>query len=163
MKEQEVLADMLDKNRELTRFYLSWLKDVDSLSQIEVNGEKLNSVYWIVAHLIWAEDNLINVCTGHESVVPEFINQYKLGDSNSIKAGSPDFKSLLQLMKEVHEKCKLTILAMTDEELAADNPKSFQFGTDKSNRMMIKHAIRHEGIHAGNLAWLAKLNGIKTI
>ena len=163
MSEQELLAEMLDKSRDLTKYYLSLLKSVNPIEKHIVNNHSLNSIYWIVAHLIWAEDELINQCTGHESVLPAFIERYHLGATSDLHEENPDFKALLALMNEVHEKCKQTILNMSTETFYAPNPKGEKFGQDDSNKMLIMHAIRHESVHTGNLALIAKINNIKTI
>jgi uncharacterized damage-inducible protein DinB len=67
-------------------------------------------------------------------------------------------------MKELHEKVMQYLLTLTSEQLDEDNPTKFSFGNgDTSKRMMVQHAIRHEGSHIGHFGWIAKMNGIKMI
>lgn len=161
--ETRILADMMDKTRQLTRFYISNLKTVDPYESIDFGGKRFNSVYWLTAHLIWAEDNLIVQGTGARSVAPDWIGHYRIASDGSLHEGRGDYKSLLTDMKQVHEAAMTYLQTMQDEDLDRDNAFSFQFGDgDISNRLIIMHAIRHEGGHIGNLAWLSKMKEIKT-
>ena len=160
--ETQILADMMDKTRQLTRFYISNLKSVDPYTQIEFGGKTFNSVYWLTAHLIWAEDNLIMHGTGAKSAAPSWISHYHIKSDGSLHEGHGDYKELLGEMKRVHEEAMNYLRAMDDSLLDKDNALGFQFGDgDVSNRLVIMHAIRHEGSHIGNLAWLCKMNEIQ--
>ena len=161
--ETRILADMMDKTRQLTRFYISNLKEVDPYERFEFGGKAFNSIYWLTAHLIWAEDNLIVMGTGAKSVAPEWIKHYHLGADGSLHEGHGDYKSLLGDMKRVHEASLAHLQALQDEDLDKENAFGFHFGDgDTSNRLIIMHAIRHEGTHIGNLAWMSKMKEIKT-
>ena len=160
--ETQILADMMDKTRQLTRFYISNLKAIDPYAPIEFGGKKFNSIYWLTAHLVWAEDNLIVVGTGAKSVAPEWINHYHIKADGSLHEGHGDYKSLLAEMKRVHEEAMAHLKTMDENLLDEDNTLGFQFGDgDASRRLIIMHAIRHEGTHIGNLAWLCKMNDIQ--
>jgi hypothetical protein len=160
--ETQILADMIDKARQLTRFYISNLKAVDPYSPVEFGGVTFNSIYWITAHLIWAEDYLIVQGTGGTSVAPEWVRHYHLGSDGSLHEGHGDYKALLGDMKQVHESATLYLRGLDDPILEADNALGFHFGDgDATNRFIIMHAIRHEGGHSGNLAWLCKMHEVK--
>ncbi|MFN8276869.1 MAG: DinB family protein [Chitinophagales bacterium] len=164
MTESAVYANVFDKSRELTRFYLSNLKSIDPYLITTLDGKTFNSIYWHVAHLIWAEDALVVRFTGGEPVAPDWIKNYELGSSGQRHDGHPDFKSLLQLMKEIHAKTLVYMREFPDARLSQRNTSGIQFGDgDNSNRMLFVHAIRHEGVHAGHLGWLAKMHGIKLL
>ena len=161
--ETQILADMMDKTRQLTRFYVSNLKAIDPYVPIEFGGKTFNSIYWLTAHLIWAEDNLIVMGTGHKSVAPDWIKHYHLGADGSLHEGHGDYKALLGEMKRVHEEAMDYLKSMDDSMLDKENAFSFHFGDgDTTNRLIIMHAIRHEGTHIGNLAWISKMNEVKT-
>ena len=161
--ETHILADMMDNTRNLTRFYISNLKNVDPYTPIEFGGKTFNSIYWLTAHLIWAEDNLIVAGTGAPSVAPEWIKHYHLGADGSLHTGHSDYKSLLTDMKRVHEEAMNYLKNLDDSILDKDNAFNLHFGDgDISNRFIIMHAIRHEGTHIGNLAWMCKMNEVKT-
>jgi hypothetical protein len=55
------------------------------------------------------------------------------------------------------------VRAMKDEELEQPNAMDMKFKMGNSRKAVIAHHIRHEGVHIGQLAWLAKLHGVKTI
>jgi hypothetical protein len=160
--ETTILADMMDKTRQLTRFYISNLKTVDPYEMIDFGGKKFNSVYWLTAHLIWAEDYLIVQGTGGKSVAPDWAAHYMIKSDSSLHEGHGDFKSLLADMKRVHEEAMTYLRAQDDTILDKDNALGFHFGDgDASNRFIVMHAVRHEGGHSGNLAWLCKMHEIK--
>ena len=164
MTQAELLADTLDRTRGLTRYYTSLLRETNPEAQIDVNGIKLNSLYWLIAHLIWAEDNLAVQMTGGQSVAPEWAEKYCINSNGILHEGRPDFKTLLAELKRVHEASLAHIRQLTDEDLAQPNPAGMHFGDgDTSRRVMIQHAIRHEGTHVGHLGWLCKLQGIKGV
>jgi hypothetical protein len=164
MTQAELLADTLDRTRGLTKYYTSLLRDTDPEAQIEANGIKLNSLYWLTAHLMWAEDNLAIQMTGRQSVAPEWIEHYCVSSNGTLHEGRPDFKTLLAQLKQVHELSLAHIKQLTDEDLDKPNPAGMHFGDgNTSRRVMLQHAIRHEGTHVGHLGWLCKLQGIKGI
>jgi uncharacterized damage-inducible protein DinB len=160
--ESQILAEMMDKTRQLTRFYISNLKNIDPYAPIDFGGKRFNSLYWLTAHLIWAEDNLIMIGTGAPSTAPDWISHYQLGADASLHEGHGDYKELLSEMKRVHEEALRYLQTFNDEQLNDDNVLGFHFGDgDASKRMIIMHTIRHEGTHIGNLAWMCKMNEIK--
>jgi hypothetical protein len=159
--ETQILADMMDKTRQLTRFYISNLKAIDPYTPVEFGGKNFNSLYWLTAHLVWAEDNLIMAGTGAKSIASEWINHYHIKSDGSLHEGHGDYKALLAEMKRVHEESLTHLRGMDDSLLDKDNALGFQFGDgDTSTRLIVMHAIRHEGTHIGNLAWMCKMNEI---
>ncbi len=160
----QVLADQLNTSRELTRWYLSKLKETDPFKQFEIEGKKLNNWYWIIAHLAWAEHFLIINGTGGE-LLPEFeeLQPFSMGNSFSNVNAKHDVKELLALFKKVHEHCIERLQNITDEEMAEDNKLGFSFSSDMSKKALVMHCIRHEGTHTGNLAILCKAFDLKTV
>lgn len=164
MTEAEVLADTLDKTRALTKFYLSSLKEVNPEEPIIVNGENLNSLYWICAHLLWAEDNLAIKMTGGTSIAPEWAKHFPIKSSGELPAERPDFKTVLAEMKKVHEASIQHIKTLSSEQLNEENPAGFHFGDgNTTKRMMLQHCIRHEGTHLGQISLIARIFGKKLI
>ena len=161
--ESKTFADTFQSARDLTKWYLSLLKQVDPKKELVVGDKKLNSIYWLGAHLVWAEDFLIVKGTGGKGADIPWLEHYKLGSDGSLHEGHGDFKSVLQDMKTVHENAMQHLLTLDDEKLQQTNPLGFGFGGNNSNRMMVIHAIRHEGTHVGHLGWLCKLHGISAV
>lgn len=164
MTEAEVLADTLDKTRALTKFYLSNLKEVNPVEPITINGENLNSLYWICAHLLWAEDYLAIKMTGGTSIAPEWVKHFSIKSSGELPAERPDFKTVLTEMKKVHEASIQHIKTLSSEQLNEENPFGFHFGDgNTTKRMMLQHCIRHEGTHLGQISLIARIFGKKLI
>ncbi len=162
--EAHTLADTMDMTRQLIRYYLSALKTADPYRRTEFGGLTFNSVYWLTAHLIYTEDTLIVKSSTGTSIAPDWLQHYQIGTDGELHEGHGEFKSLLDTMKDVHERSMVHLRSLTDEQLAADSTLGFSFGDgDTSVRMMVMHAIRHEGTHIGNLAYLCKMKGIKMV
>ncbi|MCX6199310.1 MAG: DinB family protein [Bacteroidetes bacterium] len=161
--EAKTFTDTFQRTRDLTKWYLSLLKSVDAEKEIQIGDKKLNSIYWISAHLVWAEKFLLVQGTGGNGVDIPWLEHYKLGSDGTLHEGRGDFKSILDALKIVHENAMQHLLTLDDETLQQPNPVGFGFGGDNSNRMMVMHAIRHEGTHVGHLGWLCKLHGIDTV
>ena len=162
--EAQILAETMDKTRQLIRYYISGLKAADPYIPTEFGGLNFNSIYWLTAHLIWAEDNLIVKSSTGKSFAPDWVQHYHIGGEGSLHEGHGDFKSLLDVMKEVHERSMTHLKSLPEEQLSAESTLGFGFGDgDTSVRMMVMHAIRHEGTHIGNFAYLCKMKGIKMV
>lgn len=164
MTQAQLLADTLDKNRQLTRFYISKLKDINPESVLELNGYKTNSLFWIVAHLIWAEDYLGILELGGKSIAPDWAKKCAINSDGTLPENRPDFKNALDEMKSVHESALNFINTVSDEQLAEQNVTGFHFGDGNATKlMMLQHCIRHEGTHLGQLSLLAKIHGKQTV
>ncbi|MDZ4847200.1 MAG: DinB family protein [Chitinophagales bacterium] len=162
--EANILADNYESVRLLTKWYISKLKDVDMKKEFIVEGKSLNSAYWLVAHLIWAENFLLLQALGGKSTDIPWLEKFKIGSKLSeLNKDVPEVKQLLEAWKEIHPAAMQHVRSLSDETLAKDNPMGFGFGGDNSHRMMIQHAIRHEAMHTGHLSWLCKLYGVGTI
>lgn len=158
--EQETVAEILDKTRKLTRYFLSKLDGVDPLHQIQVGEHKLNCITWICAHLTWAEHELVVLALGGEPLPIPWLKQFQFGTSSEPQASWPSLKEIKADLDAVHAAALATIRAQTD----LGEPAQIElFGPTSRKRDIVYHSIRHEGTHAGHLSWLCKLNGIKTI
>jgi len=159
--EAEILADTLDFTRGLNKWYLSLLKGTDMKHRFELNGPKLNSPLWIVAHLAWSENFLILKSTGGKPLEYAWLQHFTLGatpDENQL----PELKEALDALKAIHEASLAHIRKLTDARLDESTLTGVNFGVD-SKRRVIQHAIRHEGTHSGHLGWICKLQGVKSI
>lgn len=160
----KVLAQTLDEQRNLTRFYAGKLKGEDMHREFEVNGYTTNSAYWILAHLCWAEHMTIVECFGFEPLDIPWLKHFRIHSPKGVKpAIEPSLDEVLAAMKEIHTYCLEKLSVMTDEELDTDNVLGMAFGENKSKRFMAMHAIRHEGTHCGQLSLIAKMYGKQTI
>ena len=164
LTQSQILSKAFQQSRQLNKFYISKLKELDPYENIEFGGEKFNSIYWLTAHLIWAENNLLVVQTGGDIGAPEWISHYSIFSDGSLHQGHDTYKELLNLMNELHQKAIAHLESLTDEQLDEDNVSKMSLGgTDVSKRFSIIHAIRHESTHTGHFGWIGKMNKIKTI
>lgn len=162
MKTQaETLASVVDSTRNLARFYLSKLKEHDPAREFECNGIRFNSVRWTIAHMTWAQNNLLLAGTGGKRLEITWEKDFKIGSDPS-KVNYPEFSEILRTWKEVHANSISFIKTLSDDQLAEDNSIGFILQDGKSKAFIIEHHIRHEGFHIGHLGWLLKFYGIKS-
>jgi len=161
--EAKILSNAFQKARDMTRWYLSMLKTADPRKNWEVNGVKLNSILWLSSHLAWAEQELLLVHTGGKKTGIDWLDHYELESGGTVHNDTHDMRAAIDAMKLVHEKAMQHLLTINDEKMGEENINGVSFGAEKTNRILVQHAIRHEGIHCGHLGWLCKINGVKTI
>lgn len=161
--ETEVLIEMLEMNRDLTKFYLKKLEGQDLYKVFEVEGKELNSILWLIAHITVSENWLLLVCTGGDRVKIPWARQFGLGSEIPKKEDYPSTEDIMAQFDNVHNTAINYIKTLTEEDLAKPTTNGVNFGGEDSIRAIIKHAARHEATHAGHLGWLCKLFGVKTI
>lgn len=158
-----LLAEMMDLSRRLSLSYMDKLKDKDLYREFEIEGVKLNSAFWIYAHLAVTENYLLLRSTGGEPLKITWARQFGLGGSLPAREACPTLEEVKETVNQVHEKSLLHISTLSNEQLLLPNTTGVDFGSGTSMQAIIQHAIRHEGTHAGHLGWLCKLHGIKNI
>lgn len=160
--EAQVLAEVMGNTRNLARFYLSKLKGKDEFHRFELEGKKLNSIYWLIAHLVWSENTLILAALGGPKQDLAWTDHFGIGSTMPEKEALPPFKEVIDAFKQVHEITMTFLPTVSNEELDQDNLLGMGFGGDNSKRMMVHHCIRHEAQHIGHLSTLCKLFGEET-
>ena len=163
MTRKETLIATYRQARNLTMYYMSLLKETDPYKVFSLEDKELNSLHWIVCHLCWAESFLTVKSSGGEIETPAWFEKYAFGTTAPSKEEGPSFEEALQTLKENHQKCIIYLESLKEEDLDKDNVFGMSFGKEKSIAMMLMHAIRHEGTHAGHLGCLCKLSGVKTV
>ena len=161
--ETQTLVETLELTRDLTKYYLKNLEGKDIHKVFEIEGIQLNSIIWLIAHITVSENWLLLVCTGAEHVKIPWARQFGLGSEIPKKEDCPPFDEVLTYFNQVHKEAIAHVSRLTDEDLEKPTANGIDFGGEDSIRAIIKHAIRHEGTHAGHLGWLCKLFGVKTI
>lgn len=162
-KEALILSDTFQKTRDLTRWYLSLLKESDAHKRWEINGTRLNSIIWLASHITWAENFLVLKGTGGQAVELDWLDSYNIKSSGELHHTAHDMKTVMAAMKEVHERAMAHLITLSDERMEAENVLGFGFGGIKTNRMLVIHAIRHEAMHTGHLSWLCKINKVESV
>ena len=159
--EANILVETFESVRNLSRYYLSNLKDIDVYRKIELDGKTFNSPYWITAHLVWTEHNLLYEAMCGEKMQIEWLEKFSRGSEPPVEKEFPEFQIILKTLDEVHAKAMKLIASLSDEQLDEPNALGYSFGGVNSRRAVIKHAIRHEPMHIGQISWYLKLNGVK--
>jgi hypothetical protein len=160
--EAQVLAHTMDRTRQYTLLYFSKLKDQDLHRRFECDGTGLNTAYWLMAHLATTENGLLLAATGGPFQKFSWAKHFTLGSKGLPEAECPPIEEVLSMFHAVHAKAMTHIASLDTAALDAPNLTGLPALGD-SVRDLITHAIRHEGAHAGQLAWLCKLYGIRTM
>lgn len=160
--EVQMLKNVISFQHDLTKWYASLLKDTDVDKTFECEGKRINSLFWIIAHLAYAENTLLLKALGKKGHEVEWLKQYDLGSGQDIPR-LVSYEELVKVAKEIHLDSMKALDEMSDSELNKDNELGIAFSGNNSKRTVIMHHIRHEGMHTGHLSLLCKLNGIKTV
>ena len=161
MTQAQLLASTFNEARNLTNRYIDRIQKGDLLKQIMVDDVKMNCGLWIIAHLVSTENSLLLFGTGAQPEKREWLKHFGFGTTSEPQEGWPAIDEVLNDMKLIHEKAMTRIASLTNEQLDEDNLTPIHFNGDKSKRIIIQHAIRHEGMHCGHLAWLCKMQKLK--
>lgn len=161
--ESHILAEVLESTRELTKQYLGWLKGVDFEKRYPVKSATLNSTLWIAAHLVCAEHPLLVEALGGKPLKIPWLKAFLLGSKPLSPGKGPKYMEVLKGMEAVHRAALKVVRSLKDEDLDRSNIFGFKFRGKNNRRNVIHHAIGHEAFHAGQLGWICKLNGIKTV
>ena len=159
--EAQILSHVMDRTREWTRYYLSGLKGQDPHRRFVCEGKELNTMFWLVAHLALTENGLLLAATGGPFEKFWWAKHFTLNAPGLPPEECPPYEEVWEAFKTIHPKAIAHIATLSDEQLNAPNPTKLAIGT--TIRDVITHAIRHEGGHSGQLAWLCKLYGVKMI
>ena len=157
----QTLIRTFEMVRNLSKYYMSQLEGLDLHKVYEINGIKLNSAYWMMAHLVWTEHFLIIEGIGGSSMGIEWLNDFGFGSVPEEIENQPSIDEVRKAMEDVHKRAIEILSGMTDEEMQEDNNIEAAFGGSKSKETVMMHAIRHEPMHIGQLSWILKANGIK--
>ncbi|MFZ1664403.1 MAG: DinB family protein [Flavobacteriales bacterium] len=159
--EAQVLSHVMDRTREWTLFYLRALKGQDPHRRFVCEGKELNTMFWLVAHLATTENGLLLASTGGPFEKFSWAKHFTLSAAGLPSAECPPYEEVWETFKNVHKKAVAHVATLTEEQLNSPNPTKLAIGT--TVRDVVTHAIRHEGGHSGQLAWLCKLYGIKMV
>lgn len=161
--EAQVLAEAFKSVRNLTKFYMQNLKEEDVHKQYKINGVKMNSAYWITAHLVWSEYMLIIEGLGGKKIDIPWLNDFGFGSKDESKDNRPPYSEVLEKMDLVHEQAMNLLKSQTDEQLGEPNLVNATFGQSNEKRAVVRHCIRHEPMHVGQISWIIKASGGKMV
>lgn len=162
--ESQVIASILDDTRKLTwNIFQQIQQGADMHRRFVADGVELNSAYWIMAHLAVTQNYLVLRSTGGEAVRFPWAKMFGMGVPHPNASDCPPFDEIKSVLDDVHNKSVQHVNSMDPSLLDSPNLTGFEFLGEKSNRSTLVHAIRHENMHSGNLSWICKLSGLKTI
>lgn len=160
--EAQILAHMVDRARQYTRLYLSPLKEVDPHREFSADGTRLNTLFWLVAHLTVSENFLLLRSTGGHFEKFSWAKHFGIGSQGLPKDQCPPYEDVWAMFKSIHERTLAHLPTLSDEALEQPNTTGLPLiGT--TVRDVITHGIRHESLHTGHISWLCKLYGVKTM
>lgn len=153
---------MLDMTRNYTRTYFSRLKEVDLHHVFRIDGKALNTAYWLFAHVTSSENWLVLRGTGGDMVKLPWAKLFNVGAPPPAPADLPPIQEILAASKEVHARALDHVRRLSDDDLARPHQAVVRIPDAESAGGIIRHCIRHEAGHAGQLGLLCKLYGIPT-
>ncbi len=163
MSEAQFLADMMRHSHELTRSHLRKLESVDLHKRFEVEGYQLNSAYWLFAHMTVSQNWLILRGTlGHFQKF-SWAKLFTIGSVPPPIEVCPPFDEVVAKMEEVDRLSVEHVANLDETALGSPHHAMLQLPYGNTVRDIIKFHVRHESMHNGQLSWLCKLHGIKTI
>lgn len=160
--ETQVLARMVERAREQTLYYLHKLEGQDPHHRPLADGVPLNSAFWIVAHLAVTENWLLHRGTGGELLRFTWAKHFNMGVPPPDAGSLPAWDEVLATFHEVHRRAMDRVQQLSEAELEAPHQALLKLGGAEQVRDVVMHAIRHEALHAGQLAWHARIRGIRT-
>lgn len=150
----------LEYTRRYTDHYVDALKDQDWYITPEVNGVKLNSVAWIVGHIVVSQNFLQNYCLGMPHLKITWARDFGMGSVPLPADQSPSQKEILETMVEVMKNTVSNIKSLDPSLYPIHNPKEFKppLATEAlTYEQCIYHGLWHESGHAGQLAAMHRL------
>lgn len=161
MEQMKTIAEAWNSARDLTKWYLVQIPEDRVTERIEANGQTFNSAYWMANHVAFTQYWLVvRPFSGKDPEWEEIGKTYRFGNPGDVDTSMP-YRDVYRRMKGMHQRTLTLIESLPDSIL--DEPTKLNFLDFKTNRDIFYHAIRHEGVHAGQLSWLSKLMGVKTI
>jgi hypothetical protein len=161
--EGQILAEAFESVRNLTKFYFSRLEDKFLHTRYEINGVKLNSAYWITAHLVWTEHFLIVQGVGNKDMDIPWLDEFGFGSNPDEVNQEHNIDMILDKMDEVHIESMKILKSLPDDEIEKPNYIDATFGQKNTKGAVIRHCIRHEPMHVGQISWILKISGVKMV
>jgi hypothetical protein len=132
--------------------------------RFHADGRTLNSAFWILAHLTGTQNWLVLRGSGGPFRKYSWAKHFGMGSAGTVATEEyPAFNEVLEMYKAVHIESIAHVSTLDDAALAAPHQALLNLPAGNDVRTVIKHHILHESGHCGQLAWLCKLYGLRTI
>ena len=163
VRETEHIANLIDFTRRYSHWYISKISPKQARIRLEVDGHRLHSPFWIVAHLSWTQQAIVRLAGGPE-VQPVWLNYFRIHSSFEEKMHAEiDYETIIDLFNKTHQSTLEFVRNLDDailDEVVDDASWQDFF---KNKRIALQHLIRHEAYHTGQLGWFCKIMDIETI
>jgi len=161
--ETKFLAELLESARQLTHFYLEKSTEVDKMQRFDIGKYRTNSICWVAAHLAWGEDNLILKGVANQGTGIEWLKLFKLGAEYPSEQDLPPYDEVIAALNSIHKSSLKALLKLPDAGLDEKNHIGLNFSAGNNKRAVIRHCIRHESFHCGQIGMLLRMLGKKVI
>ena len=165
--ELATLRNLVDATRQMAHYNLKKLEgktEAELRTRFEVNGKKLNSVYWQYAHMAWGQNSLVLRSTGGPNPELPWLKFFAIGKpAEEGETNGPSWEEVVAGFKKVHQLTMEHLSQLDPAQLDAPNKIDWEVLGGKTMRNTIMHHIRHENGHIGQLFWLVNLHGGKTM
>jgi hypothetical protein len=163
MTEAHFLAGMLRHSHEFTQAHLRKLEPVDLFKRFSVEDKELNSAYWLFAHMTVSQNWLILRGTNGPFQKFSWAKLFNLGTTPPPPEECPPFDEVKAKLEEIQRLSEEHVAGLDETALGSPHNAIMQLPGGNNMRDIIRHHIRHESMHNGQLSWLCKLHGLKTI
>ncbi len=157
--EATTLAILMDRSHKAILEAFRQLEGQDLHRRFEVGQQRLNSAYWILAHLCGSQNWLVL----RGSVGPfskySWAKHFGMGSTGDVPAEAPSVEKFLAIYEEVHQASMAHVLTLDHDALSAPHQAVMQLPAGTDVRTIIMHHILHESGHCGQLALLCSLYG----
>jgi uncharacterized damage-inducible protein DinB len=133
---------------------------LDSLGEAQIwqrPGEHSNSIGWIVGHLTWARNALVQELGGEAEALP-WGGVFERGAQVDDRAAYPATAEIVAGLKRVNQKLRAKMAEITEAELSAPSATPMP-SPDKTVRGVMAFLTFHDGYHVGQIAYALKLLG----
>lgn len=158
-----LLVEIIESTRNITKYYLKNLASIDPTSDLKVGDTTLHSVNWTVCHLAWAQNSLLLESMGNNAFRQDWFSKVSIGSEFALSSVLPAYEANIEVLNLIHAASIEAISKLVDNDLLNKSKIQLPFSKESTIKDSILHYIRHEGMHAGHLSWLAKLNHLKLV
>jgi hypothetical protein len=163
MTEAQFLAGMMRHAHTMTQSHLRKLENADLHKRFIVEGKELNSAYWLFAHMTVSQNWLILRGTNGPFQKFSWAKLFNLGTTPPPIEQCPPFEEVKTKLEEIQQLSLQHVETLDEAALSSPHHAMMRLPGENNMRDAIKHHIRHESMHNGQLSWLCKLHGLKTI
>ena len=163
MTESTFLADMMRHAHFMTQSHMRTLETVDMHMRFSAGDKELNSAYWLFAHMTVSQNWLILRGTNGPFQKFSWAKLFNIGTTPPPIEECPPFEEVKAKLEEIQRLSLEHVESLDETALSQPHNAMMQLPGGNNMRDIIKHHIRHESMHNGQLSWLCKLHGIKTI